>query len=342
MRIATANARRRDQLRYWAGHPFAEEADGEHEPSVTGEKTDPTPSEGTSRRSHPATVNTFSSIARSAIYETQTQAGPSRTVYSPSDFGDDDVPSARVPKVPVEVNQSSSFECPFCRMILQSAPMKDRNAWKRHVYRDLRPYVCTFTQCSNPDKLYATRREWVYHEMQMHRRRWNCRPCNTSFETKELMASHLRSAHAHHWEEQQLPTVLDVSEAPIDGGQQQACPICNRQFSLSLLMEHIAEHMEKLALFVLPAGNEDAPDELSSAALSSLDSAEDDTPMTWTDAQMSAGDTSTSFYNTPMTVPTPISNPSLTSPRPESSHNDRRGYLCDQCGRVFDHIQKLK
>jgi hypothetical protein len=315
MRIAAANVRRREQLRYWAAHPFDDMEDIMPSP-VKQDETDPAPSETTARRSHPATVNTFSSVARSAIFETGTLAGPSRTVYSPSDVGDHaNISSARVPKLPSKASQSSTFVCPFCQMTLESTTMKDRNAWKRHVYRDLRPYVCTFPQCSNPDKLYATRREWVYHEMQMHRRQWSCGPCHTSFTAKEQMAAHVRSVHAHQWDERRLPAVLEASEAPASGAEQQACLICSRQFSLSALMDHVAGHMEQLALFALPTGSDELPENGSSATLSSLDSDEED----------------------------PSLQQHSTSPHASTNTSDQHGaFVCDQCGRTFDQPHEFK
>ncbi len=84
------------------------------------------------------------------------------------------------------------------------------NRRRRHVFRDLRPYTCTFAKCSNPDKLYATRRDWVYHEMQMHRRQWNCRSCDGQFATRDLMTSHLEMSHAESWDHNQLPILLEV------------------------------------------------------------------------------------------------------------------------------------
>ncbi|KAK4164375.1 hypothetical protein QBC43DRAFT_300476 [Cladorrhinum sp. PSN259] len=320
-RLATANTRRREQLRYWAGHPY----DEEHEKgpqSPVDSKAEPSrsaPSETATRRSHPATVNTFSSIARSAIYDTEIQVGPSRTVYSQSDFGIDRGSLIRVPKVPIPPHNSTKFECPFCKMVLRCDHMKERDAWKRHVFRDLRPYVCTFTQCSNPEKLYATRREWIYHEMQMHRRQWNCRPCNTSYPTKELMALHVRSIHEQLSDYRQLSAVLQVSEAPIDGGQEESCPFCKTQLPLSALMGHIAGHLEQLALFALPLGNEDTPASPSSGALSSLDSVANDTPLV---------------------EPTPLT-PDTSAERTDLSGNYPKTLTCDECGRVFDQIHKL-
>lgn len=80
MRLAAANARRRDQLRYWGKHPFVGD-----QKVVTGQTAVDVPqieneslagaSENRSHRSGP-TVNTFSSVARSAIYEDDETPGP--------------------------------------------------------------------------------------------------------------------------------------------------------------------------------------------------------------------------------------------------------------------------
>ncbi|KAK4458664.1 hypothetical protein QBC42DRAFT_20434 [Cladorrhinum samala] len=315
-RLATANARRREQLRYWARHPFDEEHDGADDvaPSASPKAQifNHAPSETASGRSHPATANTFSSVARSAIYDTQTVAGPSRTVYASSDFGVDGASSVRVPKAPAEADHSLSFECPFCRMTLQSALMRDSNTWKRHVFRDLRPYVCTFAQCSNPDKLYATRREWIYHEMQMHRRQWNCRPCHRSYAKKEMMESHIRLLHGQLGDKPQLAAVLEASERPIEPEYQQACPLCGSELALSALMAHVAGHMEELALFVLPAGDEDVPAS-PSEALSSLDSVADDIRQT--------------LDVTPHTIPITNENGLV--------------FECDVCGRAYKQPHHL-
>lgn len=350
MRFAAANTRRREQLRYWARHPFTEGHDLGMEPSLPKEAAAPAISEGTSRRSHTTTVKTFSSIARSDIFETEMQVGQSRTVYSDTTMSDIGSPSSvRVPAVPLIASSEPTFECPFCRMTLDSAAMRDRNTWKRHVFRDLRPYTCTFPQCGNPDKLYATRREWVYHEMQMHRRHWKCRPCSSSFETKELMASHLRSSHPE-WEERQFPAVLEVSEAPLDGSQHQTCPLCQLPFTLSVLLKHMAGHMEQLALFVLPSGEHGPPEEPSSAALSSLDTFDEEEEriaedkVDWLREQEAAGGARSppsQLYVDYDVNGVEIDDLSAPSPR-GSPPSETVVFTCDQCNRVFDQIHKFK
>ena len=133
MRLAAANARRRDQLRYWGNHPFIgdqklfkEEVSADF--SRTEIESSVGVSESQSHRSDP-TVNTFSSVARSAIYEDDGAPGPARTTYTSSVIGGGKL-LKRIPNVPPQSREAPSFECPFCHMTLDSGPMQDRNTWK--------------------------------------------------------------------------------------------------------------------------------------------------------------------------------------------------------------------
>ena len=148
------------------------------------------------------------------------------------------------------------------------------------------------------------------------------------------MAAHVRSVHAHQWDEKHLPAVLEVSEAPAGGAEKQACLICSRQFSLSALMDHVAGHMEQLALFVLPTGSDELPEDESSAALSSLGSDEED-PLLTTIASGKRG-RSASTVNQP-------GEQHSAAPHASTNMNDqRRLFPCDQCDRIFDQPHKLK
>lgn len=140
MRLARANTRRRQQLRYWSRHPFRPPG-GEKESNLTeNEETEARSlaagSEHRSFKSVP-TVRTFSSVAKSAIVETQIEDGPSRTVYATSaadsvaeSAAQNHQKSRRIPKVSTESHLAPTFECPYCHMVLESAAMHDRMTWK--------------------------------------------------------------------------------------------------------------------------------------------------------------------------------------------------------------------
>jgi hypothetical protein len=71
------------------------------------------------------TVQTFSSVTKSAIFETDTESGPPRTIYAETVVGDS--ASTRVPDLPAAAQRGEPFECPYCHMNLE---IKDRLVWK--------------------------------------------------------------------------------------------------------------------------------------------------------------------------------------------------------------------
>ncbi|KAK8046486.1 hypothetical protein PG996_014550 [Apiospora saccharicola] len=271
----------------------------------------PAPSENLSQSTLP-TVRTFSSVARSDIFENSSEVRPERTEYANSE-GDGYDGTLRVPNVPVDSKKATTFECPYCHTTLESSQMRERNTWKRHVFRDLRPYTCTFSDCSNPDKLYATRRDWVYHEMQMHRRLWSCTLCSYKSTVRQDFAAHLLESHERECQPNQVPLLLETSHGSLEESASQECIFCHKQTSLRRLMNHVAGHLEILALFVLHAAPDDTTEESSSAELSPLNSEDDDI---WQYAE-------------------PI-------PLEEAVDVSKPEFTCDPCNRTFDQAHKLK
>lgn len=169
-------------------------------------------------------------------------------------------------------------------MNLEVNLMKDRQAWKyvyiglialstllkhfirRHVFRDLRPYTCTFTSCANPNKLYATGHDWIYHEMQMHWRHWVCHMCDCPFDNKDLLVTHLNDKHPGSWTPRQLSAILEMSDRPIDESLILPCSLCKSELSIGGLLSQTAAHLEDISLFVLPNYSEEDNEANSSDA----------------------------------------------------------------------------
>lgn len=129
---------------------------------------------------------------------------------------------------------------------------------RKHVFRDLRPYVCTFEKCVNAEKLYSTRHDWLYHELQVHRRRWLCTgSCGLSFTSKSLLEQHMTKQHADISKEFEFSILLDMCERPAASDEKDTCPLCLEEHTLLGLRSHLAAHLEELALFVLPVGTDD-------------------------------------------------------------------------------------
>jgi hypothetical protein len=153
-RLARANTRRREQLRYWAAHPPRSEAGPEISPADEGpsRKHGPAPTPAQRRPvedeevamtkakprgkydaksliSSPTTAVSWSTAGVSGIDGAQTQAGPARTIYAETVVATGSR-STRVPDPPDVGSANTQFECPFCHTNLETALMKDRISWK--------------------------------------------------------------------------------------------------------------------------------------------------------------------------------------------------------------------
>ena len=134
-----------------------------------------------------------------------------------------------------------------------------------HVYRDLRPYICTFDSCPNAEKLYVTRHDWLYHEEQLHQRRWICPlKCRTDFASSDMLRQHLQQRHSSSYSAAQVPVLLDMCERPADPDQVASCALCGEEMILRNRRIHTASHLEDLALFVLPLEVDDNDTEAQS------------------------------------------------------------------------------
>ena len=94
--------------------------------------------------------------------ETSSNSGMSQTSYAPSLI---DGGRVTIPPPPKESVGGKPFECPYCFFLIE---IKTTRSWTRHIFKDIKPYVCTFTNCSMPDRLYDSRREWHLHETTEH------------------------------------------------------------------------------------------------------------------------------------------------------------------------------
>ncbi|PQE04840.1 ankyrin repeat protein [Rutstroemia sp. NJR-2017a BBW] len=182
--------------------------------------------------------------------------------------------------VPFEFDKP--FQCPYC---FTEQVVKNRSAWKKHVFRDLRPYVCTFKECDM--RMFRSRNEWFSHELQNHRREWACQQCqHAPFSSSSEYEGHLRANHHIELQGSQLKALLLQSEEPVDKVAAAACRLCNdwetniedpkhdsnRSFlhggqstqpygTRNQFRRHLGRHMEQLALFALPMAEDTMEDD---------------------------------------------------------------------------------
>ncbi|KPM41492.1 hypothetical protein AK830_g5087 [Neonectria ditissima] len=157
----------------------------------------------------------------------------------------------------VRLGYDRAFECPVCRVIQNVA---NRSEWKKHVFSDLQPYVCTFEDCL-PD-IFSSRSEWFQHELDTHRRKWHCSICSkpgSIFESAKALERHFDTAHAGEITANQMHVMLQACERPLKYFDASSCPLCNdwkpRVQGIENTKEfgrHLARHLQQIALEALP------------------------------------------------------------------------------------------
>ncbi|KAI0454723.1 hypothetical protein F5B21DRAFT_524327 [Xylaria acuta] len=162
-----------------------------------------------------------------------------------------------VPPIPKEY-RAGPFLCPFCYLMVE---VDSENDWKKHVIRDLQPYICLAPFCLAQHHKFSRRSDWSHHMEQVHWRLWRCF-CrhHEAFHDAEEFQCHLRKAHLNDLTLQQQETFeqmcsqVDLSKAV------GPCPLCVEVHisSATQYYTHIGHHLEQLALFALPQiANED-------------------------------------------------------------------------------------
>ena len=142
--------------------------------------------------------------------------GISQTPRAPTLLREGNVAIPRPPKTSLG---GVPFECPYCFYV---TTVNGSRSWNKHVFQDLQPYICIFPTCTTPDKLYSTRREWLYH---------------------------LKMAH---------PAAMTGDDTPKESTGFAPCPLCKEEIISGQFDCHLTRHLQKLALFILPISEEDS------------------------------------------------------------------------------------
>lgn len=195
-------------------------------------------------------------IPSTADFDVESESGQTSTSYATTLSGGGKL---SIPPMPKESAEGRPFECPYCFTIVS---IKNSQAWKKHIFRDLQPYVCTFEHCSKSAKLFDSRRDWFDHELQVHRKEWLCTAdCEKSFGIQAEFEAHMRDFHAIG-AQNQLTAVSEVCQRPVDEDAEAQCAICTETLkSMKQLCRHIARHLEELALFALPRSKDEEQEE---------------------------------------------------------------------------------
>ncbi|KAL9611936.1 MAG: hypothetical protein Q9167_003459 [Letrouitia subvulpina] len=169
----------------------------------------------------------------------------------------------RVPPAPPQVAPGESFLCDYRKETQQK--IRIRIAWKRHVFADLKPYICTHADCLDHLLQYNSRDAWADHEFSQHRvyKKWTCSFCQSAHDSSQTWLAHLTLSHDVKLSGNQLQ-VLEWSACKVGPGaiEDEECLLCITKPAKTRrdLVKHICRHMEEVALMALPAGEDDEDD----------------------------------------------------------------------------------
>jgi hypothetical protein len=176
-----------------------------------------------------------------------------------------------VPKPPISWEKGGIFLCPYC---LDEVDIPNSIAtkfeWEGHVFGDLEPYMCTFDNCLRPDKTFRARDDWFQHEMESHRivKVWVCHACAREFNSPQAFEIHLQEKHNNVCEPNQMAMVISLCMKNSQSRpEEDVCPLCAMKLHIEALKDHIANHLEQLALTSIDgeeSSEEDDTDEIAS------------------------------------------------------------------------------
>ena len=145
-----------------------------------------------------------------------------------------------------------------------------------HVFRDLKPYICTFPECSLELVQFSTRAQWADHEFSCHRfvEDWCCPLCSTRhIHDRRDCEQHLEHSHGIlHEELAYWVNRARTKRARIMNTEE--CLLC-RTFpteSRQAFIKHCCRHMEEIALMAMPQTRSGCDEDSSDEDTSTLSS----------------------------------------------------------------------
>ncbi|KAL7915417.1 hypothetical protein GGI35DRAFT_436809 [Trichoderma velutinum] len=259
-RIARANGLRRQQFAYWKKH---RDKLREHATVTVEVPTHNLPTTSQMIQSEddknekfrvPLSVTTATQLRFSygsgKELENENAMALAVSEYTPSAWN----PSKDIVSFPLPPKASTTdgfFECPYCYTICPASILSEK-AWRAHLIRDLRPYICTFEHCPNSEQLYDSRDDWIQHETSEHQSVFRY-PKSKEDIFATLALSEQRAQK--YYNEDAMPSNFAISATT---NFYRSCPVCSADLETNQkLQSHIALHLERFAMFSLPRSTGD-------------------------------------------------------------------------------------
>lgn len=157
-------------------------------------------------------------------------------------------------------NRMDPFECPYCKV---QVSFKNQRGWRKHVFRDLKAYVCTAASCEL--RMFEDNRTWYRHEADAHLAEWECGYCDLPpFSSCDELSQHLRQQHGSA-SGNSTAQLAKISRQETDTIPASACRFCDWQTKIRLSIpkapktgdinvtprryrSHVGSHLEQAAL----------------------------------------------------------------------------------------------
>ncbi|PVH71686.1 hypothetical protein DL98DRAFT_596710 [Cadophora sp. DSE1049] len=154
----------------------------------------------------------------------QTGSHYAETVMTAMSYREGGGHSVRIPPLSADAKKNKPFDCIACGRKLQ---MTQNSVWKKHLYLDLRPWVCHDLSC-NYSSPFANREHWIQHLGLAHGLdpEWSgfeCPLCHQQTGNGRFVISHHLSVHMEEISLAALPSGPDSesgSESEISSGEE--------------------------------------------------------------------------------------------------------------------------
>jgi hypothetical protein len=159
----------------------------------------------------------------------------------------------------------SGFSCPYCydEQLLDTSrsPHEQQKRWERHVFADLKSYVCLEESCSS--QMFESSHAWLRHQLSHHLKEWRCRACNVdqTLNTLQSLKEHYYTQHRLVHTDRDFLQLAQASEVTPKTVSVDRCKFCKwseflpkgvDRVSTSRFRKHIGSHLEQIALGMVP------------------------------------------------------------------------------------------
>ncbi|KAL9633499.1 MAG: hypothetical protein Q9164_004665, partial [Protoblastenia rupestris] len=279
-RLGEANARRRQYFKYRRNHnerlsmgpAKANVSEEAAKPDAIGPKNEPTKTLTTSQVTPTILAETEATklMAKEAEQARKLElpevARPKSILSFATSIANAEDNDFQFPRMPAEAGSGLSFICPFCFEPQHFKRQGLENQWRKHVFQDLEPYICTFPSCGL--ETFKSQHAWFEHELMAHRNQWTCSGCSLCFDFSSDLMAHIKQKHQGLVAERQLPTYLDQMKRSVDALRPEDCPFCDGSWAhngpnpmlsnagLGVTIDdfrgHLGQHLQQISLFSLP------------------------------------------------------------------------------------------